>query len=163
MQTLAKVMRKYKLDVILQQEIHGMSKSGIKNLHSFLPNYNWNLNWGPKQKKGVGVGVRNNTSTTFPLNEAYTDKEANIIAVDLTLRGRDCRVISVYRPRKTLVEKLLEPHMKMMKTYRDLVITGDFNIDKDADTFQPFQDSLEEKCLVHLDWDSPHALAGREH
>lgn len=155
MRALAKVMRKYKPDVILLQEIHGISKAGIENLHSFLPNYNWILNWGPKQKRGVGVGVRNNMSTPFPLNEAYRDKEGNIIAVDFTLRGRDCRAISIYRPRKTPVEKLLEPHMKMMKTPRDLVVARDFNIDKEADAFQPFRESLEEKGLVRLDWDSP--------
>jgi hypothetical protein len=95
MRALGKVMRKYKPDVILLQEIHRISKAGIENLHSFLPNYNWILNWGPNQKRGVGVGVRNNTSTTFPLNKAYRDKEGNIIAVDFTLRGRDCRAISI--------------------------------------------------------------------
>jgi hypothetical protein len=69
----------------------------------------------------------------------------------------------IYRPRKTPVEKLLEPHMKMMKTPRDLVVAGDFNIDKEADTFQPFRESLEEKVPRPPRLGLPPTLAGREH
>jgi hypothetical protein len=75
--------------------------------------------------------------------------------VDFSVRGRDCRAISIYRPSKTPVEVILEPHWEMFSTHRDLVVAGDFNINKSAKVFQPLRDSLEDKGLTRLNWDSP--------
>jgi hypothetical protein len=155
MKALRKAIGKYKPDVILLQEIHGFSETGTEYLRSFTPNYNWSLNWGPHQKRGVGVGVRNNVSTPFPLNKAYQDEKGTLIAVDFAVRGRDCRAISIYRPSKTPIEVLLDPHWGKFSTHRDLVVARDFNIDKEAKAFHPFRDSMEDKGLTRIDWDSP--------
>jgi ribonuclease HI len=155
MKALRKVIRKFKPDVILLQEIHGDSAPGKANLRMYCPDYSWSLNWGPRQKRGVAIGIRNNPCTPFPLPEAVSDPEGNFIALDFTMRGRDCRAISIYRPSKTPWEQILSPYWDLLQTGRDMVVAGDFNHDKSSDEFPNLEGALNGKGLTRLEWDSP--------
>jgi hypothetical protein len=101
------------------------------------------------------VGIRNNTSTAFPLKEAVMDQSGCVIAMDFNLWGRDCRAISIYRPSRTPFKQLMDPFWKLLATNQDLVVAGDFNINKTSDDFHPFHKEMIDNGLSRLEWDSP--------